>query len=147
MADLITHPEWNDDSQTGLRVLVEAANWSDRQALTQALRRHGHRTATCPGPEGADARCPLVGGAECRAAAEADVVIHTLRPSDARNRGVLLALQRHHPSTRLIVEVPAPWLATHRDDYGACSLVETPMTPRALLAALEATGDEGRTTR
>lgn len=134
MVDFIGDPQWGDPARG--RVLVEAAEWSERQALESTLRRAGYATACCPGPTGADGRCPLASGHDCVAAREADVVVHALRPSDQRNREALLALRRER-TTAVIVEVAEPVVRARPDDYEGVTVVPYPMSATELLDAVE----------
>ena len=136
MPELIREPGWGEAS--GRRVVIEAANWSHRQALSQLLTSAGYATSACPGPAGADERCPMVAGQGCAAVDEADVVVHALHPSDHRNRELLLAHRRQLPDTPLIVEVPARVAERRPEDYEGCIVVHSPMKPADLLAAVEA---------
>lgn len=135
MADLIAEARWEPEQQ-GPRVLVEAADWSTRQALGQILQAAGYRSVSCPGPSGADSRCPLAAGAGCGAAEEADVVVHALHAGDPRNREVLRAFRQRLPDTPLVVEVPERTVAAHPEDYEDCIVVHPPMTSDALLHAV-----------
>jgi len=132
--DLIQHPDWAPGEQP--RVLVEASEWADRQVIEQMLRSQGYATVACPGPEGAGQRCSLAAGVGCRAAEEADVVVHALRPSDARNREALLALRQRLPGTPVVVEVPRAVAEERARDYEGCVVVHTPVTGPTLLAAV-----------
>lgn len=135
MPDLIGEPEWGE--RGGTRVLIEAADWSARQAMTQTLAEAGFRPVACPGPDGSDARCTLAAGAGCQAAEEADVVVHALRPGDVRNREVLTALRLQLPDTPVIVEVPGPVVRSRPEDYEGCVVVPPPMTSAALVEAVQ----------
>ncbi len=135
MPELIREPGWGESP--GRRVVIEAETWSHRQALSQLLNGAGYATAACPGPAGADERCPLVTGDGCPAVEEADAVVHALHPSDHRNRELLLAHRRRLGHTPLIVEVPARVAEKRPEDYEDCIVVHSPMKPAELLAALE----------
>jgi hypothetical protein len=110
------------------RVLVEATEWSNREMLSNRLAEEGFDVVTCAGPEGTDDRCPLVESGTCPSAESADVIVQSLRHSDPRNREVLLSLRRHYPSTPIVVEVPEPHVAAHRDDFDGCEIVAYPAT-------------------
>lgn len=135
MATLVQDPGWEGDDRP--HVLIEATEWGHRHALAQLLDRHGYATASCPGPEGADERCPLAARRECRATNEADVVIHTLRPTDQRNREVLLALQQQQPPVRVTAEVPEPAVKTRPGDYENCVVLPKPVMWEAIVHALQ----------
>ena len=120
----------------GPRVLVEATEWAARETIAAILRDKGYTVIGCPGPQGPDDPCPLVATGECNAAKEADVIVHTLRHSDERNREVLLALQRHYPDIPLVVEVPSPTVERFAEDFRDCNVVTFPMTSAALLAGV-----------
>ncbi len=134
MAHLVGDPAWGEGD--GPRVLVEAADWGTRQAYEQVLGAAGYRTVSCPGPSGADDRCHLAAGTGCDAAAQADVVVHTLHPSDQRNAEALLTLRRRLRDTPLIVEVPEPIVRSRPGYYDECTVVHAPMTSAALLDAV-----------
>ena len=125
MATLVQDPGWEGDDRP--RVLIEATEWHHRNVLAQLFARHGYATATCAGPEGTDDHCPLAAGGDCRAAREADVVVHTLRPTDERNRQVLRAVRRRHPTLRVIAEVAEPAVKARPEDYyRKCVVVSDP---------------------
>lgn len=128
----------------GPRVLVEATEWASRETMSAVLRDKGYNVIGCPGPEGSDERCALVASGDCSAAKEADVIVHTLRHSDERNREVLLDLQRHYPDTPIVVEVPTPTVERFADDFARCEVVPFPMTATTLLAGVRTALGSGR---
>jgi hypothetical protein len=134
MADLIRSMDWG--SSGGPRVLIEAADWSTRQLLTQVVEAAGYRSASCPGPGGSDHRCHLASGEGCEAAETADIVLYALRPGDQRNREALIALRRRLPGTPVVVDVPERARQADPDTYEACVVVAAPHTPEAVVAAL-----------
>jgi len=123
------------DNPTGQRVLIEAADWALEKSLAHILQQAGYVTASCDGPE-SGVRCRLVAGGGCSGCREADVVVHTLRHSDLRNREVLLEIRKRFPDLPLIVEVPAPRVERYPDDFDGCIVIPQPMTEALLLSAL-----------
>ena len=135
MPELIHEPDWASGSRG--RVLVEATEWGVREMISTVLRREGFATVACPGPEGAGQRCSLAAGHGCQAAEQADVVVHALRSSDARNLEALRALRERLPDTPVVVEAP-PMVAERRAaDFAGCTVVDAPITAPALLDAVE----------
>lgn len=140
MAELIHSVDWG--SSGGPRVLIEAADWSTRQLLSQVVEAAGYRSAACPGPAGSDHRCRLASGAGCQAAETADVVLYALRPGDHRNREALLALRRRLPGTPVVIDVPEAARRADPELYDGCVVVASPHSPDAVVAALrDATAD------
>jgi len=135
MPELLRDHEWRGGD--GPRVLVEATEWPSRQAIEQVLRDAGYRTAACAGPEGSGQRCTLAAEVWCPAAEQADVVVHSLRTTDARNVEALRALRRHHPSTPVVVQAPLAIAAKRALDFVGCVLIDSPSDPTALLAAVD----------
>ncbi len=128
------------DTPAGKRVLIEAGDWAQQESLSRILEKAGYQTACCDGPEDG-ARCGLVAGSGCSGCSDADVVVHTLRHSDPRNREVLLEIRKRFPDLPLIVEVPGPRVERYPDDFAGCIVIPQPMTTSRLLAAVsEATG-------
>lgn len=114
------------------RVLVEATEWAYRETITDVLAGEGYDVASCGGPEGGDGRCALFVEGGCGTCDRADVVVHTLRHSDPRNREVLLALRKRYPDTPLVVEVPGPRAVTYPTDFPGCYVLPVPVTMDAL---------------
>ncbi len=127
MASFQTEPTWSDQGRGSGRVLIEAAEWHTRESLSSILSDHGFDTSTCPGPEGADGRCPLAAGDGCRAADEADVVVHALQAADVRNIEVLRSHRRCNPATPVIVEVPEPTVDRSPETYEGTIAVAPPL--------------------
>lgn len=134
MADLIRSVDWGTSG--GPRVLIEAADWSTRQLLTQVVEAAGYRSAACAGPGGSDHRCRLASGEGCQAVETADVVLYALRPGDQRNREALLALRRRLPGTPVVVDVPEPARRADPEAYDGCIAISAPHSPEAVVAAL-----------
>lgn len=134
MADLIRSLDWG--SSGGPRVLIEAADWSTRQLLTQVVEAAGYRSAACAGPAGSDHRCRLASGEGCTAAETADVVLYALRPGDQRNREALVALRRRLPGTPVVIDVPEPARRADPEVYDGCVSISPPHSPEAVVAAL-----------
>lgn len=132
----ITPPSWSA-SDTGPRVLIESCDFVKRDVLTQVLHRNGYSVRACGGPEAMDAKCALVDRGECEGAGGADVIVHSMRHSDERNREVLRELRAQHPDTPIVVEVPRPVVDQYPDDFERCRVVPQPMTSNALLEALD----------
>lgn len=118
------------------RVLIEGTEWSTREILGSILREEGYDVIACPGPEGTGSRCTLVATGDCDAVVDADVIVHTLRHTDARNREVLVSLKRRYPDTPVVVEVPLPRVEQFREDFADCHVVPYPMTAESLLPAV-----------
>ena len=135
MQELTTPTSW-EAAEGGLRVLVEAANWGARQHMARALQEAGHQVAVCPGPSGADARCPLASGHGCQAAEEADVVVFALHPGDHRNRECLRAHRVQHPGTPVVIDVPEAAMSRNPGDYAGCLLVQEPGSADSLVTAV-----------
>lgn len=134
MPDLIGEANWGEPG--GARVLIEATDWSAREALALTLAQEGFRPLSCPGPGGADARCSLAAGAGCPAAEQADVIVHALGAGDPRNREVLSALRRQLPQIPVIVEVPEPVARSRPEAYEGCVVIPAPMSATALVEAV-----------
>lgn len=132
----LTSPTW-DAAGDGLRVLVEAADWATRHHMARALEAAGHEVASCPGPSGADARCPLATGQGCAGAEGADVVVFALHPGDHRNRECLRAHRTKHPGTPVVIDVPEAAMRRNPGDYAGCLLVQEPGSAESLVAAVE----------
>lgn len=136
MVSFQPEPAWSGERPTRGRILIEAAEWHDQEALRSVFSAQGFQTSTCAGPEGADGRCPLAAGEGCRAAREADVVVHALRASDVRNLEVLRAIRRCDPDKPVIVEVPDPTKARDSVSYEGTITVAPPAGRAALTDAL-----------
>ncbi len=129
-------PIWSRHD-TGPRVLVETTCFVKRDVLATILTRNGYSVRTCGGPEASDERCPLADHEECTRVAGADVIVHSMRHSDPRNREVLLEIQRRYPDVPLVVEVPKPIVAKYPGDFEACRVVPQPITRSTLLEAVD----------
>lgn len=134
MAELLHTTSWQADG--GPRVLVEAEHWSTREVMARTLRAAGYQVETCPGPSGADARCPLAASQGCAAAEEADVVVHGLHPGDERNRELVQALRRRNPGTPLVIDLTDRAVGRHPAVYAGCILVQEPGSTGSLLDAV-----------
>ena len=137
MVSFQPEPTWSGERPARGRILIEAAEWRDREALRSVFSAEGFQTSTCPGPEGALGRCPLAAGEGCRATREADVVVHALRASDVRNLEVLRAIRRSDPDKPVIVEVPDPTKARDPVTYEGTITVAPPAGRAALTDALK----------
>lgn len=138
MVSFQSEPAWSGEHPARGRILIEAAEWRDLEALRAFFSSEGFQTSACPGPEGARGQCPLAAGEGCRAAREADIVVHALRASDVRNLEVLRAIRRSHPDKPVIVEVPDPTKARDPVSYEGAITVTPPGAPAALTDALDA---------
>jgi CheY-like chemotaxis protein len=118
-------------------VLIESCDFVKRDVLTQVLSRNGYSVQACGGPEAMDAKCALVSTGTCEGVAGADVIVHSMRHSDHRNREVLHELREQHPDTPVVVEVPRPVVDQYPGDFENCRVVPQPMTSNALLEALD----------
>lgn len=135
MPDLVHDPRWAGGTRG--RILVETAEWGDRELISTVLRRAGFATVACPGPAGAGQRCSLAAGNGCQAAVEADVVVHALRSCDARNLEALRALRQQLPDTPVIVEASEHVARQLADDYEGCIVLEAPLSAAAVVTAVE----------
>lgn len=135
MPELVGSPEWPSGIRG--RVLVEATEWGAREMISGILQREGYATVACPGPEGAGQRCSLAAGHGCGAAEAADVVVHALRSTDARNREALRALRQRLPDTPVVVEAPRLVAERLAADYERCIVIDAPLTAPSLLDAVD----------
>lgn len=136
MKHLLSVPEWSEDDE-GPNVLVEATDPSKRDAIARILTQNCYSVRTCEGPAASGEQCVLVDVGECSAVADADVIVHAMRYSDERNREVLHDIQRRHPEVPIVVEVPAPVVAQHPEDFENCRVLPQPMTSSTLLRAVD----------
>lgn len=134
MPDLIRDHTWRTIDHP--RVLIEAAEWRKREQIAAVLRGEGYDTVACAGPEGSGHRCSLAAGDGCRAAQEADVVVHALGSYDLRNVEALHALRRRLPATPVVVEIPAAEAARRRDELTGYVVVEPSCSASELAAAV-----------
>lgn len=116
------------------RVLVESADGAERWAIDRILRDAGYDVATCAGPEGHRAACPLVVHGRCALAARADVILNTLRLGHPDNVDVLNALSTHYPDTPVVVEVPAPEALARAELLRGFRVASCPLRRAALVA-------------
>jgi DNA-binding NtrC family response regulator len=130
-------PAWVVEDSTP-RVLVEATDFAKQAALANILADRGYSVRTCGGPEATDDRCPLVESGQCDGVALADVVVHSMRRHDPRNREVLEKILERYPDTPVVVEAPRPLVERHPDDYAECTVIFQPLTRTTLLDAVEA---------
>jgi hypothetical protein len=137
MSRTMAMPIWVVENP-GPRVLIEATDFAKRDALANFLKGRGYSVRTCGGPEATDDRCPLVELDFCDAVARADVVVHSMRPHDPRNREVLKKILSRYPDTPVVVEAPQPLVESQPDDYAECSVVFQPVTRTTLLDVVEA---------
>ncbi|MFP5322335.1 MAG: hypothetical protein ACLGIC_10880 [Acidimicrobiia bacterium] len=135
MPELLHDHDWQGGGRA--RVLVEASEWPAREAIELILRGAGYATVACAGPEGSGQRCALAGGRGCAAAGEADLVVHALRASDARNLEALRALRSRRPAVPVVVEAPPAVAERREDDFAGCTVIDAPLTPASLLEAVE----------
>lgn len=134
MPELIRDHTWRTVEHP--RVLIEAAEWPKREQIAAVLRSEGYDTVACAGPEGSGHRCSLAAGDGCRAAHEADVVVHALGSYDLRNVEALRALRRRLPDTPVVVEVPAADAARRRNELTGYVVVEPSCSASELVAAV-----------
>ncbi len=128
------------------RVMIEATDFAKQAALASILKDRGYSVRTCGGPEATDDRCALVEFDHCDGIARADVVVHSMRRHDPRNREVLAKILERYPGTPVVVEVPRPLVEAHPDEYADCIVVHQPVTRETLLDAVEsALGDAAPT--
>lgn len=125
-------PIWSGQG-SGPRVLIEESDVAKQEALKRILREGGYEVAACRGPEGTDDRCALVVHDQCAAVALADVVVHSMRPHDPRNREVLMSIIERYPDVPVIVEAPRPTVERRPEDFVDCAVIYQPMTAQTLL--------------
>jgi len=130
-------PIWTNES-AGPRAVIEVTDSAKREAFANILTSGGYSVRTCGGPEATDDRCPLVEFGHCDGVGRADVVVHSMRQYDPRNREVLAQIRARHPETPVVVEVPRPLVESRPDDYVGCTVVLQPVTRERLLEALDA---------
>jgi hypothetical protein len=135
MATTIQPPKWEQGE--GPRILIEASEWAEREHLSRLLGAAGYQTASCPGPEGADQPCPLSMTGTCPAVDDADLVIHLLRHTDARNRHVLLSLRQHYGQLPLVVYAPDPTVQAFPEDFEGAVIIRPPLSSKAVLDSVE----------
>jgi hypothetical protein len=119
-------------------VVIEVTDFAKREAFASILTSRGYAVRTCAGPEATDDRCPLVEFGHCDGVGRADVVVHSMRQHDPRNREVLAQIRALHPETPVVVEAPRPLAEARPDDYVGCTVVFQPVTRERLLEALDA---------
>jgi len=130
-------PIWTSES-AGPRVVIEVTDFAKREAFASILTSRGYAVRTCAGPEATDDRCPLVEFGHCDGVGRADMVVHSMRQHDPRNREVLAQIRALHPETPVVVEAPRPLVEARPDDYVGCTVVFQPVTRERLLEALDA---------
>ena len=136
MSRVIPAPVWIG-AHTGPRVLIEAPDFAKQAALTRILGERGYSVLACGGPEGTDDRCALVEHHQCEGVAGADVVVHSMRPQDPRNREVLRSILEHYGDTPVVVEAPRPYVEANPQDFTDCVVIHQPMTSATLVEAVE----------
>lgn len=128
------------------RVLIEHADEESGMSLAAAARQAGYSVAVCPGPAQSQ-RCPLAGDEGCEAAHGADVIVAGLGLGTPRSREVLEALQARCAGIPLVVEVSAEERERWPDLLEGCAVVDSPVAPDELVAAvrgaLASKGKEG----
>ncbi|MDW3219462.1 MAG: hypothetical protein R8F63_12700 [Acidimicrobiales bacterium] len=129
-------PIWSEPS-TGPRVLIEESDFAKQEAVGRILRERGYDVAACGGPEATDDRCALVEHDRCDAVARADVVVHSMRQQDPRNREVLTGIIARYPDVPVIVEAPRPYVERRPEDFVDCTVIYQPMTARTLIEVVE----------
>ncbi|GJM37711.1 MAG: hypothetical protein DHS20C19_10780 [Acidimicrobiales bacterium] len=129
-------PIWSERC-SGPRVLIEETDFAKQEAVKRILRDRGYEVAACGGPEATDDRCALVAHDQCDAVARADVVVHSMRPQDPRNREVLTNIIESYPDVPVIVEAPRPYVERQPEDFVDCAVIYQPMTARTLIEVVE----------
>ncbi len=117
------------------RVLIEHPDDARGLSLATAVREAGYAVAVCPGPAQSE-RCPLAGEEGCEAAHGADVIVAGLGLGTPQSRDVLEALRARCEGTPLVVEVAAGERESWPDLLEGCEVVDAPVDPDALVAAL-----------
>ena len=132
----VRRSEWHYEDRP--RVLVENADSAIASATEHLLLAEGFDIATCSGPSGRRARCPLVTDGECAQAQEADVILYSLRINDPDCLDVLRTLRLAVPDTPIVVEIPQPQIATYAADLAGCHILPFPYTRDSVSAAIGA---------
>jgi RimJ/RimL family protein N-acetyltransferase len=101
-----------------IRVLVEGI--SGRWRGEEPARDAGMAVVSCPGPFDPFARCPALNGEPCPLAADADVIVLALRPSDERVPDLVAAHRRLHPGSPMASDGDPP-VDDEVVDLTACS--------------------------
>lgn len=117
------------------KVLVETPDEAFAWAAERILDEAGYEVAVCYGP-GNREECPVVAGAHCALADEANVIFFAHRLSDERAREVLDALRDAYPDTPLCVEIPEPSVPRYAEQLDRCSIVTVPVTRRRLISSI-----------
>ena len=136
MSKTIRVPIWTE-GDTGPRVMIEETDFAKQAALASILRGCGYSVLTCDGPDAKDHQCSLVELGHCDGVAQADVVVHSMRPNDPRNRAVLQEILTRHAEIPVIVEAPRPYVESRPEDFEGCTVVFQPMTRQVLIDAVE----------
>lgn len=96
-----------EDGPNRPTVLVETEDGAEATALWRTLGRNGYRMQWCPGPGSKpNLRCPLADGGTCALVDQADVVLSHLDFTRQDARDALAAVQKTHPSARVLVASP-----------------------------------------
>jgi DNA-binding NtrC family response regulator len=132
----VRRSEWHHEDRP--RVLVENADGAIASATENLLLSEGYDIATCSGPRGRRARCPLVTEGECAQAQEADVILYSLRINDPDCLDVLRTLRLAVPDTPVVVEIPQPQIAAYAADLVGCHILPLPYTRDSVRAAIGA---------
>lgn len=119
------------------RVLIENSDFGTGYSVGRLLMEEGYAVAVCEGPDCRQARrCPLVATGECDLAAKADVIVHSLDLNRPDHAEVLRALRGRYPAARIVVEIPEPSVARHRELLEGCSVLHSPATRTSLTHAV-----------
>lgn len=133
-------PDWSPTSRT--RVLIENPDVAVQWAMSWILTKAGYDVACCSGP-GPDGACPLVDGGRCTAVDGADVVVNSLVLGDPASQCVLTALRATVDDDRIIVEVTDEHAEKYAGVLGSVRRAGFPITPKRLLASVEAASGSG----
>lgn len=119
------------------RVLIEAEDGAEALARVRLLEAHGYDALWCPGPHRSDGGdCPLVRGAACPLADEAEVVVSSLDLAQPGSRLVLQAMASEHPELPVIVETTKIESQKWADVLVGIKQVRPPTTSTSLLRAV-----------
>ncbi len=117
------------------RVLIEEPDAAEAFAYWSVLTGNGYEVSWCPGPAAEPQhRCPLVASGRCGLVASADVVVSSLDLHRESSQRVMVALERRHPETPVIVQAPQHMLARSATLFdGVWEPMRMPVTRKALL--------------
>ena len=132
--------KWEAEHDARVRVLVECAPQRSPSIVASLLEREGFDVRTCEGP--AAHACDLLEHGSCSLVSGADVVVNMLG-AEPHGREVVEAVATVRRPPAVVAELTSPQaIALAVDGGGALDadgvvVVETPVTRRSLLAAID----------